>query len=70
MHVQLHIAAAELNRTIHRKKCHYIFMAALRSRCGYYILQPWFLSFFTHRRSIAERGGCFQWRLFVCHSER
>ena len=20
---------------------------------------------FTHRRSIAERGGCFQWRLFV-----
>jgi len=21
---------------------------------------------FTHRRSIAERGGYFQWRLFVC----
>jgi len=21
---------------------------------------------FTHRHSIAERGGCFQWRLFVC----
>jgi len=20
----------------------------------------------THRCSIAERGGCFQWRLFVC----
>jgi len=21
---------------------------------------------FTHRRSIAERGGCFQWSPFVC----
>jgi len=25
---------------------------------------------FTHRRSIAERGGCFQRRLFVCLSTR
>jgi len=24
----------------------------------------------THRRSIAERGGCFQRRLFVCLSTR
>jgi len=27
------------------------------------------LSFITHRRSIAERGGCFQWRLFVCQHD-
>jgi len=20
----------------------------------------------THRRSVVKRGGCFQWRLFVC----
>jgi len=76
MPVQLHIAATELNRTIHRKSATraYIFMAALRSRFGDYILQLWFLPFFTHRRSIAERGGCFQRRLlvcqFVCLSER
>jgi len=24
--------------------------------------------YFTHRRSVAERGGCFQRRLFVCLS--
>jgi len=23
-------------------------------------------SFITHRRSVAKRGGCFQWCLFVC----
>ena len=26
--------------------------------------------FVTHRRSIAERGGCFQRRLFVCQNDR
>jgi len=28
----------------------------------------WFMCVITHRRSIAERGGCFQRRLFVCLS--
>jgi len=32
------------------KRRHYIFMAALRSRCGHYIFALWFLSFFLHGR--------------------
>jgi len=35
---------------------------ALRGNC--------FSFFVTHRRSIVERGGCFQWRLFVCQFVR
>ena len=36
---------------------------------SYLVFTALFLSalLFTHQHSIAERGGCFQWSMFVCH---